>query len=339
MDKRNSFRSIDVFIFDGVNILDVAGPVQAFDNALSNGKRKYHLRYVSLDGNPVTASCGLVLAAQAKLSPKSNADDLMIPGGGVDGLLDNKGLLAFISSWANRGGDSRVISICSGALLLAATGILDGKEATTHWARHGMVHDLFPNVAWYLGKIYTQDGPIYTSAGVSTGIDLALSIIGNDCGAAAALDVAQELVVFLKRSGSQSQFSNFLQSQYQLRPDIAALAKKIIAEPTNNWTLDSMAHEISMSGRTLSRKFIHQIGMTPVQFVEQTRTDHARNLLSNGASLQIAARASGFGSLQRMQRGFKRQLGVGAKEYFERFDLQGENASHTTTVAGQQIPV
>lgn len=320
MDKIENCRLIDVFIFDDVNILDIAGPVQAFDSALAKGAPKYKHRYVSLNGEPVKASCGLTLAAQAKLSARSKADDLLIPGGkGVDRLLENQKLRSVIASWTDRVGDHRLISICSGSLLLGASGILDGKEATTHWSREADARALFPNVLWDLGKIYTTSRQIYTSAGVSTGIDLALSIIGKDCGAASALHVAQELVVYLKRSGGQSQFSNFLSSQYQLRPDISSLAKKIVEEPANEWTLESMAYETSMSARTLSRKFIHQLGITPVQFVEQTRTDHARNLLSNGASLQNAASTSGFSDLQRMRRSFKRQLGVGVKEYLDRF--------------------
>lgn len=320
MDNLENFRLIDVFIFDDVNILDIAGPVQAFDSALAKGARKYKHRYVSLDGEPVKASCGLTLVAQSKLSARSKADDLLIPGGkGVDVLLENQKLHSVIASWADHEVDHRVISICSGSLLLAAAGILEGKEATTHWSREASAKTLFPNVLWDLEKIYTTSNQIYTSAGVSTGIDLALSIIGNDCGAASALHVAQELVVYLKRSGGQSQFSNFLISQYQLRPDISSLAKRIVEEPANEWTLESMAYETSMSARTLSRKFIHQLGVTPVQFVEQTRTDHARNLLSNGASLQTAASISGFGDLQRMRRSFKRQLGLGVKEYLDRF--------------------
>lgn len=325
MDNNTQTRLIDVLIFDDVNILDIGGPAQAFTHAEVQNRRKYLLNYVSLKNEPVKASCGLVLSPDALLSSRSKANDLLIPGGiGVDALLDNEQLKSVISSWTDfehdSGPDRRLISVCSGSLLLAAAGVLDGKPATTHWSREAFVKTEFPKVLWDLDKIYTTSRQLYTSAGVSTGIDLALSIIGQDCGTAAALKVAQELVVYLKRSGGQSQFSNFLSNQYELRPDISALVDKIIGDPAGQWTLESMAYEALMSGRTLSRKFTDQIGMTPVQFVEQTRADYARSLLSNGASLQTAASASGFGDLQRMRRSFKRQLGLSAKEYVERFE-------------------
>lgn len=322
MDKLQKPRLIDVLIFDDVNILDVGGPVQAFVSALANNKRRYHHRYVSLDGKPVKANCGLTLNPDAKLSASSKADDLLVPGGeGVDALLENEKLQSVISGWADRPFDCRLISICSGSLLLAASGVLDQKEATTHWSREVFAKTQFPKTRWNIDKIYTMSEQIYTSAGVSTGIDLALSIIGKDCGTATALDVAQELVVYLKRSGGQGQFSNFLNNQYELRSDISTLVTKIIDDPAAPWTLATMADETSLSSRTLSRKFIHQMGLTPVQFVEQTRADYARNLLSNGVSLQTAASVSGFGDLQRMRRSFKRLLGLSAKEYAERFEL------------------
>ncbi len=320
MDKPYRVRLIDVFIFNGINILDLAGPVQAFDNAQTMAVRRYRIRYVSIDGEPIRASCGLTLSAEAKLSRRSRADDLLIPGGdGVDAYFNDLRLRGVICAWMKRASDNRLISVCSGALLLAAAGVLDGQIATTHWSRSKMSTHLFPEVRWDLGKIYTTSQRIYTSAGVTTGIDLALAIIMKDCGAETALDVAQELVVFMKRSGGQAQFSQSLKGQFELGGEISELVEAITSFPNRKWSLDVMADSASMNSRTLSRKFRKSMGITPVQFVERTRIDHARNLIASDLSLKKVADKCGFGDLQRMRRSFKKHLGINVSEYAARF--------------------
>jgi transcriptional regulator GlxA family with amidase domain len=320
LDNQHRTRLIDVLIFNGINILDLAGPVQAFDNVEKSNACHYRIRYVSIDGNPVRTSCGLILSAETKLSRKSRADDLLIPGGnGVDAYLSDLRLRGVICAWMKRAGDNRLMSVCSGALLLAAAGVLDGEPATCHWSRSKMAMHLFPEVRWDFDKIYTTSHRIYTSAGVTTGIDLALAIITKDCGAGAALRVAQELVVFMKRSGGQGQFSQSLKGQFELGGKISELVEAITCRPQKKWSLEVMADAVSMSGRTLSRKFLKSIGITPIQFVERTRIDLARNLIAADLSLKTVAVKSGFGDLQRMRRSFKKQLGVNILEYAARF--------------------
>ncbi len=313
-------RAIDILVFDEVNIVDVAGPAQAFDNARINGERAYVLRYLSPDGAAVRASCGLRLGVDGALADHAPDADLLVPGGGgVDRLLSDATVLAPLSAQAKARGAGRLISVCSGALLLAAAGVLDGRPATTHWSRAAMVRELFPGVQWELDRIFTNSGEVYSSAGVSTGIDLALFLIQLDCGNQEALAVAQELVVYMRRGGGQGQYSNVLQAQFSLEAPLVRLAERVATDPQKNWTLEALAAEANMSQRTLSRRFSDALGISPVQFVELTRLEAARALLSEGVPKKQVAAQSGFGDLQRMRRSFQRHLGVSASEYLGRF--------------------
>lgn len=320
MDKIDLHRSIDAFVFDGMNLIDLAGPVEAFDKARTNGKTAYKTRYVSLDGEPVRTSCGLRLLPDAKLSSASRADDLLLPGGtGVDRYHGDKRLKNVISGWLIKRPNGRLISICSGAIFLAAAGELDGRSATSHWSRKEMVLRQFPQVCWDLNKIYILSDTIFTSAGVSTGIDLALAIIRRDCGALTALEVAQELVVYLHRPGGQSQFSGFLSNQFTLDAKLSLLVDEILQAPEHDWKLEHMADKLSMNSRTLSRRFSAAMNMSPVRFVEKIRLDLARQFLSSGMPIKRTAVASGFGDIQRMRRSFQRQIGLNPEDYAERF--------------------
>lgn len=318
MDRQPKPRTLDVFIFEGVNILDVAGPVQAFDTARFDGRKMYQHRYVSLDGQPVQASCGLTLAADGRLSKQSKADDLLIPGGGVDLYLENEALLQVVAAKAAAPGDGRTISICSGALILAAAGVLDRHTATTHWRRESIVKT-YPLVLWDLDRISTEADRIYTSAGVTTGIDLALAIIRKDCGNAVALDVARELVVQLRRTGGQSQYAMHLAGQFTPDDNLTRLIENVVARPDRDWSLEKLAEHAGMNARTLSRRFQKYIKLSPAQFVERTRVDHARGLLADNIALQTVAVKSGFGDLQRMRRAFQRRFGINLGEYLSVF--------------------
>lgn len=313
-------RIIDILMFDNVNMLDVVGPSDAFDLARQQNNAAYIIRYISLDGNPIRASCGLRVAADGTLNSQSDANDLLIPGGdGVDVLLDNRQLQSVLRSWAEKTDGSRLISVCSGSLLLAAAGTLDGKSATSHWKRRDAALENYPLVKWNLDALHTQQGNTYTSAGVSAGIDLALAIIREDCGAVAALDVAQEMVVYLKRHGGQSQFSDVLRAQFAMEEPLSLLLEKITTNPAHEWNLETMAADVNMSSRTLSRKFSRDIGIAPAQFVERVRVKFACTLLSDANSMKRAASLSGFGDLQRMRRAFQRHLGVSVTDYVRGF--------------------
>lgn len=314
MDTPQKLRTIDVLLFEDVNLLDVSGPVQAFQTARINGRPKYRLRYVSLDGKSVRACCGLTLGAEAKISATSDANDLLIPGGeGVDALASNQRVHKIIQRRAATG-EARLISVCSGALILAAAGILDGHVATTHWSRLADTHK-YKNVRWDLDRISTSNEQIFTSAGVTTGIDLALAIIRADCGAEVALDVARELVVQLRRTGGQSQYAMHLAGQFTRDGALTKLIEQVVSQPHLKWTLETLADSAGMNVRTLSRHFKRDLNESPAQFVEKVRVDHARGLLMEEIPVKQIAADSGFGDLQRMRRAFQRRFGVGLTEY------------------------
>ena len=324
MDKIPQSRTIDVLLFNGVNILDVAGPVQAFETARFNNRKVYSHRYLSLDGKPVRASCGLSLCADGRLSSCSHTADLLIPGGDVDQFLHNHVLLDLVARKAKRLGDDRIISICSGALILAAAGILNGLPATTHWSRENQTRQ-YSDVIWDLDQISVHSGSIFTSAGVTTGIDLALAIIRMDCGNAAALEVARELVVQLRRTGGQSQYAMHLAGQFTDDDRLSRLIEKVLAGPDKPWSLDDMAECAGMNARTLSRRFNRHMSLSPSQFVEKVRVDHARGLLAENLPLKTVANQSGFVDIQRMRRAFQRRFGVNVSEYLSIFGNTGQS--------------
>ncbi len=317
MDTQSRTRRIDVLLFDNVNLLDVAGPVQAFEAANIEGRRRYEIRFVSPDGQPVRACCGLTLVAHAKFASTANGRDLLIPGGnGVDRLVDDRGILEIIRKRAKSEG--RLISVCSGALVLAAAGLLDGIEATTHWSRAKDTRK-YAHVAWNLDRISVTQGKVFTSAGVTTGIDLALAIIQADCGPTVALAVARELVVQLRRTGGQSQYAFHLVGQFTKGEALTRLIEMVVASPGLDWTLEELADTAGMNARTLTRRFKRDLDETPAQFVEKVRVDHARDLLSSNLPLKQVAVDSGFGDLQRMRRAFQRRFGVQLSEYRNMF--------------------
>ena len=322
MDSAPRTRTIDVLLYEDVNAVDVSGPAQAFHHARLGGRRIYGLRYVSMDGAPVRASCGLVLAPDGRLSAADDADDLLVPGGaGVDRIMRDEAILDAVRARAARPGDGRLLSVCSGALVLAAAGALDGHAATTHWSRERDTKR-FPTVAWDLDHICVTSDRVLTSAGVTTGIDLALAVIRSDCGHAVALAVARELVVQLRRTGGQSQYAMHLAGQFA-QAGLGRLIEAVIAEPKRAWTLDALAGEAGMNRRTLSRAFQRHLAMPPARFVERARVDHARGLLQDGLPLKAVATESGFGDLQRMRRAFQRRYGVSVAQYAAAFGEGG----------------
>lgn len=319
MDKLSNNRSIDVLVFEDVNLLDVAGPVQAFKAANMQGSMQYHMRFVSPDGKPVKACCGLTLTPDAPLGAGPQSDDILIPGGiGVDAMLHDDVLREILQNRAAHAGDGRLISICSGALLLAHAGVLDGCAATTHWSRATHIRD-YPDVLWDLDRISTSQGRIFTSAGVTTGIDLALAIIRADCGQATALALARELVVQLRRTGGQSQYAIHLAGQFTDNNRLTQLIEQVVSNPQHDWSLDALSDAAAMNPRTMSRHFKRELNETPAQFVERVRVDHARGLLHENVALKQVAINSGFGDLQRMRRAFQRRFGVHVSDYLSTF--------------------
>lgn len=316
----NPTRQLDVLLFDDLNILDVAGPVQTFSSANDEDNSFYEVRHVSVDGGSVTSSCGLKLGVDGVASIGPDAQDLLIPGGrGVDEALKDSRIGELITDWHNLVGDRRIISVCSGALLLANAGILDGHQATTHWSRGQQVRAMFPNVTWDINRLYFNKGQIKTSAGVTSGIDLALAIVRQDCGTLVALRVARELVVYLKRAGGQDQFADLLEAQFSAEKELVVLVDALLDSPQKDWTLERMADFSGLTPRTLTRRFAAHPGQTPAKFLERIRVKRAADTLSAGAPVGRAMEIAGFSDFQQMQRAFKRQLDSTVGNYQQRF--------------------
>lgn len=318
----NNPRYIDVLLFDGLNVLEIAGPAQAFSTANTVDQQYYRVRYVSIDGEDVVASCGLRLGVSGAATGKGDAQDLIIPGGhGVDNAMLDPRFSHLISQWIDQQDNKRIIAVCSGALLLAQTGLLDGRIATTHWGRQTQACQQFPQVNWAVNQLYCVDGPLLSSAGVTSGIDLSLEIIRRDCGPEVALRVARQLVVYLKRDGGQAQFSDLLESQFAADSQLTKLINAIVAVPAKQWTLEAMSEVACMTPRTLTRRFVKVFGRSPHKYLERLRVKLAADALSSGAPISSALNVSGFGSFQQLQRAFKRQLDTTVGAYQNRFNV------------------
>ena len=317
MDKR----IITFLLYDGLHLVDVAGPAEAMRHAGG-----YHLQFASADGAPVRAQCGLQLMADLAINDAAGSSDLLIPGGdGVENALRNPLLLSVVAGWlTDRPTDhptARLISVCSGALLLAEAGVLDGRRATTHWCRADQVHRNWPNVNWQLNQIHVNDGAVWTSAGVTSGIDLALALIRKDHDAQTALAVARQMLVSVQRGGGQDQYTKLLEAQYVATDRLAPLIQAVTASPGDDWHLSSMADFVALPPRTLSRQFQRDLGVSPARFVERVRIDWAGNALAGGTAPHHVAIAAGFGDLQRMDRAFLRQHDCTSRAWLRRFGM------------------
>ena len=316
-------RVVEVLAFPAVQLLDVAGPLQVFASAneLLTGQDRvapYILRVVAQDQANVTASAGLGLST-APLSPiKAPIDTLIIAGGqGVYAAAAEAGLVDWIRT---RGGQARrVASVCTGAFLLAASGLLDGRRAATHWSVCAELARRFPMVRVEADPIFVRDGDVWTSAGVTAGIDLALALVEQDLGRAVALTVARYLVVFLKRPGGQAQFSTALSLQAE-DDRFAALHDWINEHLSDDLSLPVLARQAGMSERSFARHYTQATGLTPARAVERLRVEVVRRLLSDTKlpTKRVASRC-GFGSEETMRRSFVRLLAATPQEYRARF--------------------
>jgi transcriptional regulator GlxA family with amidase domain len=315
-------REIDILLFDQVNLLDVAGPAQAFTTAQSQDAPLYQTRFVSVDGNSVQSCCGLRLCADAALLVESTAKDLIIPGGrGVDDIMQCGAIHGAVKAW-NNSKDRRLISVCSGALVLASAGVLNGLKATTHWSRTQQAQRQFPQVDWLIDKLFVRDQNVFTSAGVTTGIDLSLAVIQMDHGGQCALDVARELVVYMQRHGKQSQFAGLVDLQLQASDSLSTLVDAIVEYPERVWTVGQMAAFCNLTERTLIRRCHKNLNTSPKRFVEKIRVSKACEWMSTGIPLGLVISRSGLSDQQQMNRAFKRQLGTSVNEYLARFAVK-----------------
>jgi transcriptional regulator GlxA family with amidase domain len=305
-------------LFDGVQSLDVTGPFEVFAGANAYSRRsQYGLRLASLGGRDVVTSSGLGLRVDTDLDHVRAPETLVVPGG--EGTRNPEAaLVRRIGTLARRAG--RVMSVCTGAILLAEAGLLDGRRATTHWTMCATLAERFPQVRVEPEPIFIRDGPIATSAGVTTGIDLALALVEEDLGRDAALQIARHLVMFLRRPGNQSQFSTQLRGQVAQRDSLRDVQQWIADNPAADLAVTKLADRAGLSPRQFARAFATETGTTPGRYVDRTRLESARRLLeetTNGVD-QIA-RACGYGVAETMRRAFQRELGVSPAEYRRRF--------------------
>jgi len=316
-------QSIVLLAFPDVQLLDVSGPLQVFASAndLATGEGRappYRTRVVSAEAGFVTSSSLLALKTSSLRSVPARIDTLIVPGGrGVYPALADARLTRWVERQAGR--SRRVASVCSGAFLLAEAGLLDGRRVVTHWARCDELAQRYPNLRVEVDPIFVRDGNVWTSAGVTAGIDLALALVEEDLGRSVALAVARQLVVYLKRPGGQSQFSAILSTQ-QADDPFGELHTWMAAHLASDLSVPVLARRLNMSERTFMRHYKAQTGRTPARVVEQLRVEAAQRLLGESwrPVKQIAARC-GFGSEESMRRSFVRLLQIAPQAYRERF--------------------
>jgi transcriptional regulator GlxA family with amidase domain len=314
-------RRIEILAFPQVQLLDVAGPLQVFASAnelasRDGGARPYEPLVVA-DPRSVVSTAGLGLATQALPSPDRPLDTLIIAGGaGVYDACEDLGLIAWIKTRAAAA--RRVASVCSGAFLLAQTGLLDGRRAVTHWGRCADFARRFPEVRLDPDPIFLSDGKVWTSAGITAGIDLTLALVEADLGHRLALAVARQLVVFLKRPGGQAQFSAALTLQ-AADARFERLHSWMIENLRKALSVPSLARRAGMSERSFVRHYRGSTGLTPARAVERLRVEAARRMLEDGQTIKRVARGCGFGSEETMRRAFLRHVGTTAQAYRNRF--------------------
>ncbi|WP_371605956.1 GlxA family transcriptional regulator [Streptomyces sp. NBC_01213] len=310
-------RSVLVVLFEGVQSLDVSGPAEVFAGASRLPGVSYDLRTASLDGAPVRCSSGLTLVPDGTLADAPEPDLLLVPGG-AGTRTPHPALVEWIRAHGPRA--RQLVSVCTGALLLAEAGQLDGHRVTTHWSVCETLARTYPAVRVDPDPIFVRDGRLATSAGVTAGIDLALALVEEDHGRDVALTVARHLVVFLRRPGNQAQFSAQLSAQTAVREPLRGVQHWITGHPDADLSVEALAARAGLSPRHFARAFRTETGLTPGRYVERVRLEQARRLLEDTADGVVGiSRASGYGTPEAMRRAFVKALGTAPSEYRRRF--------------------
>ncbi|MFI2611505.1 GlxA family transcriptional regulator [Kitasatospora sp. NPDC018619] len=313
-------RSVVIVLFDGVQSLDVTGPLEVFagaDRASGRPAGAYRVTTASPGGGPVRCHSGLRLLPDADLAEVGPVHTLLVPGGtGTTG--PDAALVARIRELSGRA--ERVVSVCTGAFLLAEAGLLAGRRATTHWAYGEELARRFPDVEVDPDPIHVRDGRIATSAGVTAGIDLALALVEEDLGRETALLVARHLVVFLRRPGNQAQFSTQLAAQVATRRPLREVQRWIAEHPEADLSVEALAARSALSPRHFARAFAAEVGVTPGRYVDGVRLEAARRQLEDtDRGVEEIARSCGYGTPEAMRRAFVRALAAPPAEYRRRF--------------------
>jgi transcriptional regulator GlxA family with amidase domain len=313
-------RKVALLGFPAAQILDLTGPSEVFAIADRLRPQSYATELLASHAGELPTSGGLRLVADRGIEECDERIDTLIVAGGIgvrDARKDER-LIAWLRSAATR--CRRVASVCTGAFLLAEAGLLDGRKATTHWSACELLAMRYPQIEVDMDAIFVADGPIFSSAGVTAGIDLALALVEDDLGSQLALEVARMLVLFMRRPGGQAQFSNSLASQAAETATLRDLQAWIADHLDDDLTIASLAERAFMSERNFARVFTSQTGQTPGRYVESLRLERARMLLqSDDRPVESVARACGFRTVETLRRSFSRRLGVSPREYRERF--------------------
>lgn len=323
-------RGVVIAVYPGVQSLDVTGPLEVFAGArrliAATGRREpdYRVMVASIDGDALCTSSGLRIVPDRRLvEVPAPIDTLIVAGGdGASGASVDGELRDWLMDAA--GTARRVASVCTGAFVLAAAGLLDGRRATTHWAAAAELARRYPAVEVDPEPIFLRDGPIWTSAGVTAGMDLALALVEEDLDREAALTIARHLVLFLRRPGNQAQFSASLAAQQPERESLREVQRWIAERPAEDLSVQALAQRAHMSPRNFARAFRAETGITPARYVERVRLEAARRELEDTPRLASAVAVScGFGTAETMRRTFLRVLGVSPAEYRRRYRATG----------------
>jgi transcriptional regulator GlxA family with amidase domain len=321
-------RRIGFLIYPDCEICDVCGPLDVFhfaDYWLPRFERTdepgYQLVILAATPGPVRTHSGIeIVATQSCYDIKDGLDTLVVAGGiNFDqACKDNPALVEWVRAMAPQ--VRRVASICTGAFILAAAGLLNHRRATTHWQFSDLLATLYPAVQVDSNLIFARDGNIYTSGGITAGIDLALALVEEDCGREITLAVARTMLVFPRRPGGQSQFRAFLMAKAKNQPDIRELLGWILGHPEEDLSVPALADRLAMSPRNFARLFRSETGETPARFTERARSEAARcNLEQTVVPVETIAEQCGFGNAERMRRTFQRLFDISPQDYRARF--------------------
>lgn len=316
-------RRVVIVLYEGFQLLDLAGPADVFGMAgLCSGGAGHEVELTAVDAEAVMAHNGVTVTVPSAIGRIERPVDTLVVAGGltaVEATRDER-LVAGIERLA--GDARRVASVCNGAILLAAAGLLAGKRVTTHWSFADQMRARYPDVRVDPEPIYINDGKVWTSAGVTAGMDLALALVADDLGHRVAGEVARSLVVHLHRPGGQSQFSTAMRGRTSCRVSLRDLQAYIDANPGADLSVPALARRSGMSERHFSRVFTEETGISPGKYVEQSRAEAARRLLeTTDHPLRRVARESGFGSTETLYRAFRRHWKVSPGDYRRRFQL------------------
>ncbi|WP_050773806.1 GlxA family transcriptional regulator [Pseudovibrio sp. JE062] len=320
----NTSKLVLMVVFDGAIATDIAGPLDIFASAslMKNEQPPtYQVEIVSLRGGLVTTwPTNIQMMSKAFSEFENRAIDTLLIAGGAhkSSVIGNQPLIDSIRKAAQRA--RRVASICTGTFALAQAGLLDERSATTHWNWAEQLQERYPKIKVQPDAIYKKDGKLYSSAGMTAGIDLALALTEEDLGRETALKVAQYSVMFLKRPGGQSQFSSVLSYQKSDDARMIALQEWILANLQQNLSVDRMAEFLNMAPRTFARFFKQHVGTSPAKYVEEMRLNTARQYIENPqTSINEVVRRCGFENGEKMRRSFIRNLGISPQDYRNRF--------------------